>query len=114
MITAAAAPAVPATMKLAPLQEKSSNQTCHTRRSDVAAMAPAISPVLTTKYVAIAPTRGLARPANSPGASWPPSQRYTAPVATIVSASAAMLKVVRYHGYERFTRTVHCVQTPAT
>src|SRR5262245_41187853 len=29
-------------------------------------------------------------------------------------ASAARLNVVRYHGYDRLTLTVHCVHTPAS
>ncbi len=47
--TAAVAPAVPATMKLAPVHEKSSSQTSRKLRSDVSAMAPAINPVLMKK-----------------------------------------------------------------
>ena len=39
-----------------------------------------------------------ARPAVAIGMSGPPSRSYTTPVATIVSASAARLKIVRYSG----------------
>ncbi len=94
MTTAAAAPAAPATMKLAPLHENSVSQTSQTLRLVVVAIAAATSPVLTMKYVVIAPTSGRARPENSTGGSGPPSNRYTKPVATIVSASPARLNVV--------------------
>src|SRR5262245_55123657 len=97
--TAASAPAVPATMKLAPLQRKSSRHTETKERLLVNAIAPATRPVLTRKYVAIAPTSGFARPEVSRGVVGPPANWYTMPVATIVRTSAATLKIVRYSGY---------------
>ena len=100
-------------MKLAPLHRKSSNHTCANVRFDVRAIAAATSPVFTTKYVAIVPTRGLASGDTSTGAEGPPSHAYTTPLTAIVTASAATLKIVRYHGYGRLILTVHCVQTPA-
>ena len=62
-------------MKLGPLQRKLSCHTFHAFWRVDSAMAPATRPVLTKKYVAIAPTSGLGSDAtcNSPGA--PPSHR---------------------------------------
>src|SRR5436190_14794632 len=96
--TAATAPAPPATMKLAPLQRKSSRQTIHTGRPVDRPMAPATSPVLTKKYVAMAVTSGLDKPEKSTGPTGPPSHSYDQPAAAIVITSAAMLNAVRYSG----------------
>src|SRR5689334_19481594 len=93
--TAAAAPALPATMKLLPLHRKSSRHTVENERPLESAIAPAIRPVLTKKYVATAPTSGRASGTRSLGAGGPPSDAYAAPVAAIVTASAAALNTDR-------------------
>src|SRR5256712_13492101 len=108
------APAVPATMKLAPLHRKSSYHTRHADRPVDNAIAPATSPVLKTKHVAIAPTSGFAIADTTNGPDHPPSHPYTAPVAMIVIASAAMLNTVRYTGYGCRMFSVHCANTPTT
>jgi hypothetical protein len=68
-------------MKLGALQRKVS---CHTRqafwRVDKA-IAPATSPVLTTKYAAIMPTTVRERPVCCRSGAPPLNQTYTAPVA---------------------------------
>src|SRR5512140_2909952 len=97
MVTAATAPEVPATTKLEALQANSSRQTLHAERPVDSAIAVAMSPVLTMKYVAIAMTSGPVV-LTSNGPKLPPRTRYTPPVAAIVSASAAVLKTVRYSG----------------
>src|SRR5437667_4391322 len=110
---AAMAPAVPATMKLGPLQRKPSRQISHADcRIDIA-IAPATRPVLRKKYVEIAPTSGLDSVANESDPARPPNAMYTSPVAAIVNASAAMLNTVRYQGSDRLAFTVHCVNVPA-
>ncbi len=111
--TAAAAPAVPTTVKLAALQRKSSRQILRSVCRVDKAIAAATRPVLRTKYVAVVPTSGLASPPKSEGVSCPPSDRYATPVAAIVTAAAATLNAVRYSGYGRLTLIVHCVQAPA-
>src|SRR4029078_10462132 len=93
--TAAIAPAVPATMKLVPLQRNSSRQTVHADRCVDSAMAVATSAVLQTKYVAIAAISGLSSAAASNGPRCPPSAIQAAPVADIVTISAATLNAVR-------------------
>jgi hypothetical protein len=72
MTTAASAPAPPATMKLGPLQRKLSRQTRQTDCRAASAIAPATSPVLTRKYVAIVAMSGFVRSANDVGAGMPP------------------------------------------
>ena len=96
--SAAAAPALPVTIKLTPLQRKSSRQTSHPLRPVDKAMAPATRPVLTKKQVAIAAASAKAATDRSTGLSDPPRFTHTRPVAAIVSASAAALKSVRYRG----------------
>src|SRR6185295_7211905 len=112
MTTAAPAPALPATMKLATLQRKSSRQIFGSDCRVDSAIAVATRPVLTTKYAAMAPTRGLATASKSTGATRPPSVVYAHPVTAMVIASAATLNAVRYSGYERLTLNVHCVHAP--
>src|SRR5947208_9043455 len=100
--TAAIAPAVPAAMKLMPLQRKSSRHTAKQLRRLDSEIAAATRLVLIRKYVAIAPTSGFATAKRSDGTVVPPSRRYTTPVAAMVITSAATLKTVRYHGYGYF------------
>src|SRR5262252_6499523 len=101
-------------MKLAPLQRKSSHQTRQTDRSVDNPTAAATSPVLTQKYVPMAPTSGFASSRNVTDPMEPPSPWYTIAVAPIVMASADALNTVRYTGYRCFTWKVHCATTPAT
>ena len=73
MTTAASAPAVPATMKLAALHRKSSRQTRQADRPVDSAIATATRPVFRQKYVAMAPTSGFTSDATSNGPDVPPS-----------------------------------------
>ena len=82
-------------MKLAPLQRKSRRHVERNVRLVDNAIAAAMRLVLNKKYVAIAPTRGLAGANLSNGAMVPPSHKYTAPVAPIAITAAAVLKIVR-------------------
>ena len=77
-------------------------------------MAAAIRPVLTTKYVAIAPTSGRARVNESSGVAGPSSQLNTTLVAAMVSAAVAALNTVRCNGYGCFGLYVHWVQNAPT
>jgi hypothetical protein len=114
MTTAAPAPAVPATTKLATLQRKSSRQILAGDCRVDSAIAMATRPVLTTKYAAIAPTRGPATASRSSGATRPPRAVYAAPVTAIVIDAAATLNAVRYRGYDRLTLNVHWAHAPAS
>src|ERR1700682_4233781 len=114
MISAASAPAAPATMKLGPLQRKFSRQTFHSERREDDAIAPATNAVLTTKYVMIVPAMAFGSAAEYISAVAPPSHAYACPVARIVIASAARLKIVRYGGYGCLTVTGHCVNAPGS
>src|SRR5437773_2881842 len=111
---AAIAPAAAATTKLGTLHRKSSCHTCQMGCRFDRAITPAIRPVLTKKYVAMAPTSGFGSVSKSSGPVAPPSEMYANPAAIIVSASAAMLNTVRYQGDGSLTLNVHCVHAPAT
>src|SRR5689334_13068175 len=98
MTTPAMAPAPPATMKLVALHAKSSRQTVHAERPVDSPIAPAIRPVFTAKYTAIAPTSGRSIGEMAGGAIVPPSAPYAAADAAMVTISAATLNAVRYAG----------------
>ena len=108
------APAVPATMKLAPLQRNSRRHVSTHDAPDERAIAQAIRPVFTPKYVAMAPTSGRASVNESIGVSAPPSEVNTRLVAIIVSAPVAALNSVRYSGYGCFGLYAHWIQNAAT
>src|SRR5689334_17469958 len=111
---AATAPAVPATIKLGTLHRKSSCQMRQIDRRVVSEIATATIPEFTMKYAAIAPTTPRGSSAIGGGTPPPTSRVYTTLVAAIVSASADMLKAVRYQGSGCRTLSVHCVHAPAT
>src|SRR5882724_492660 len=98
IVTAASAPAAPATMKLGPLQSRSSRHTLQSDRCVDRAIAPAISVLLTRKYVTIVPAIALGSAAVNRSSAVPPRAVYAWPVERIVIASAAILKTVRYSG----------------
>ena len=104
---AVAAPAAPATRNAGALQRKSSCQTVQSGCLAESAIAPATSPVFTTKYVAIATRSGFESSARSTGTVSPPSHPYVRPVACIVMTAAAVLNTVRYSGYGTGRRHDH-------